>query len=548
MSAGLAKETVVEDRGQWITGSSSSAALPERAASTSATIFELAAHPAAVSEKPISARWVYGCLSFAGVSFLLLHLCDMNFCDPDMWHEMALFRETLIEGWVPAQDRFSYTPTLDRVIHHEWGSGAIFYAVANAFGAPGVMFLKYGLVAAVLYGCSLCARWRGAGAACFLTFAPAMALFSSYGFTTIRAQVFTLLMLTIMLCFLEIDRRGSRWWIACWLPLHVIWLNLHAGFVVGSGLMALHACEQIIRRRPFWHFVPVGMTLAILVLVNPYGTEYLPYLLHGLTMARPLIVEWNPLWRHDTRVFILFLVSLAPVAYAARQLGSQRLAGIVVLLATAFAAARHTRHLSLYCVVWTCYVPAMLQQTRLGALVEQIFARHGRFIAQCSMIASVACLFPVVMAAPWRLVIPSTNEHARQGLVCYPVGAVQYLHDSQFRGNLMTPFEVGGYVMWKLHPQAKVSLDGRYEVAYQDGLLEEHLSLYAAKPGWQNILSKYPTDAVLVPSLSRLATVMPSMEGWNRVYHDGVYEVYARPGFFLAATTLNCSPAHASIP
>jgi hypothetical protein len=131
------------------------------------------------------------------------------------------------------------------------------------------------------------------------------------------------------------------------------------------------------------------------------------------------------------------------------------------------------------------------------------------------------------------LTIPSTNDDATRGLICYPVGAVQYLEDADFQGNLMLPFEVGGYTMWKLFPKAKVSLDGRYEVAYQPGLLEEHLRLFRAQRGWQALLTKYPTDAVIIPCLCRLSAAMPTMIGWNRVYCDGVYEVYTRPGYVL---------------
>ncbi len=496
----------------------------------------------------IDPRWVYASAVVAALSFLLLHICEMNFCDPDIWHEMSLFRQALLEGQVPTEDRFAYTPTVSPSIHHEWGSGAIFYAIATSFGASGIMVLKCALVAGVLSGCYWCALRRGVSPAVFLTVAPAMALFSSYGFTTIRAQVFTLLLLAIMLCFLEIDQRGRRWWIAAWLPLHVVWLNVHAGFVVGSGLMAIHACEQIIRRRPFWHFVPIGAALAALTFVNPYGAQYLPYLMHGLTMARPLIVEWNPLWPHDTSVFFMFLLSLVPIGYAMKRIGIQRMTGILVLAATAYAAVRHTRHLSLYCVVWTCYVPGYLQQTRVGRLIEEAFARYGRVVTLVSTAIAIVCFCRAIPATPWQLIIPTTNAHAQQGLVCYPAGAVQYLKACDFRGNVMLPFEVGGYAMWKLHPNAKVSIDGRYEVAYQPGVLEEHLLLFGAKRGWQDVLTKYPTDAVIVPSLSRLSVAMPTMIGWNRAYHDGVYEVYTRPGFSLSTNQKIDSAFSGSIP
>lgn len=488
----------------------------------------------ALSSEQIGRQWVSISSTIAVVSFLLLHICDMNFCDPDMWHEMSLFREALVEGRVPTEDRFAYTPTVSPSIHHEWGSGAIFYGVWTSVGGPGIMALKYALVITVVSLCYWCARSRGASTAVFKTVVPAITLFSSYGFTTIRAQVFTLALLALMLCLLELDRRGNRWWILFWLPLHVFWLNVHAGFVVGSGLMALHAIEQIVRRQPFWHFVPIGMALASLILVNPYGTDYVPYLMHGLTMARPLIVEWNPLWQHDSKVFTLFLLSLIPIGYSIRQLGLQRMVGLVLLAASAYAALKHTRHLSIYCVVWTCYVPGYLQQTKFGSMIDRFFEQYGRTVAQTSILVTLLCLCRIIPTEPWRLNFPSSNEDSDLGLVCYPVGAVKHLKETGFHGNVMLPFEVGGYAMWNLFPQAKVSIDGRYEVAYQPGILEEHLRLFAAKDGWQAILDKYPTDTVLVPTRSKLAKQMPEQSSWFKQFDDGVYQVYSRAAASVA--------------
>ena len=85
------------------------------------------------STEIINPRWVNLSAALAAASLLLLHICEMNFCDPDMWHEMSLFRQTLIEGSVPTEDRFAYTPTVSPSIHHEWGAGAIFYAVLTTF-------------------------------------------------------------------------------------------------------------------------------------------------------------------------------------------------------------------------------------------------------------------------------------------------------------------------------------------------------------------------------------------------------------------------------
>jgi hypothetical protein len=482
----------------------------------------------AARTQEINPRWVYWSAGLAAVGFLMLMIANMNFCDPDVWHEMSLFREALAEGRVPTEDHFAYTPTVSPSIHHEWGTGAILYAVMTTFGGPGMMILKYSLVAAVAGLCYWCARRRGASAATFLWVAPAMAPFASYGFATIRAQLFTLAFLAGLLCLLEIDRRGKRWWIAVWLPMYVVWLNLHAGFAVGAVLLGLYACEQAARRQPFWHLVPVGAAMAGLVFVNPYGVSYVPYLLHGLTMDRPLIVEWQPLWRHDARVFVMFVASLLPIGYAIRQVGLPKLGGILLLAATAYAALRHTRHLSLYCVVWACYVPGYLQMTNVGAAIDRTYRLYGRLVMQASAVVAILCLGRSIPNQPWRMTMPASLEDAKGGGMCYPIGAIQFLDESGFRGNLMLPFETGGYAIWKLDPKVKVSIDGRYEVAYQSGVLEDHVLLYEAQSGWRNVLTKYPTDALIVPSPTPLAAAMPSLDGWKKAYDDGIFAVYVR--------------------
>jgi hypothetical protein len=418
-------------------------------------------------------------------------------------------------------------------VHHEWGAGVILYTVASLAGAGGIMLLKYALTVGVAGACCWCARRRGASWAVILTLMPPIILSGCYGFTTIRAQLFTMQLLAVMLCFLELDQAGRRWWIAAWLPLHVLWLNVHAGFIVGVGLMALHAGEMLVRRRPWVHFVPVGMALAALVLVNPYGQEYLPYLLHGLTMARPMIIEWRPLWEHDLATFCVFSMSVLLVVYAGAQLGVRRLSGIVLLAATAYAAARHTRHLSLYYVAWLCYVPGYLQQTSLGATLETLWQRRARLIVAGSLFVAALCLVRVLPRAPWQMYLPVTAADEETGRPMYPAGAVDYLARAGFRGNLMVPFVPGGFVMWKLHPDVKVSLDGRYEVAYQHGILEENEAFYQASADWRAMLARYPTDAILVPRRCPLAAVMPEADGWQRTYRDAAYDIYARIGLGL---------------
>jgi hypothetical protein len=54
--------------------------------------------------------------------------------DLDMFHEMALFRQSLAIGRIPLEDTFSYVPTVKPLIHYEWGTGALLYLVTVSCG------------------------------------------------------------------------------------------------------------------------------------------------------------------------------------------------------------------------------------------------------------------------------------------------------------------------------------------------------------------------------------------------------------------------------
>lgn len=100
----------------------------------------------------------------------------------------------------------------------------------------------------------------------------------------------------------------------------------------------------------------------------------------------------------------------------------------------------------------------------------------------------------------------------------------------------MVPFTAGAYVSWKLYPAVRVSLDERYEVAYPTQWIEEVVAFYNADPGWETTLTRYATDAVLVPWYSELNDLLgdaPDYAGgrlWRCVYRDDAFSIFVREG------------------
>jgi hypothetical protein len=453
-----------------------------------------------------------------------------NFVDPDMWHGMALVRESLRLGHIVREDLFAYTPTIAPVVHHEWAAAMVVYLVSTSFGLAGLNALRWLLTLGIGVGAFRVARSGGATLPVVTALAPIAIFLGWLGLTAIRAQMFSLLLLVVLLAFLEADRRGGRRWIAPWLVLYVIWLNCHGGFVVGLILLAVHGVEQLARREPVKHLVVVVAACIALIGLNPWGLRYYTYLRHALVLDRSLVTEWLPLWQAAPATVPAFAVSVLVAAYALRARGLTACAGWALVAVTAAAALRHERHLSLYAVVWFCTVPAWVEQTGVGARLRAAWARPV-LVATCWACVLVAGLAATSARRSFTLNLPANpGDHPT---ILYPVGAVSYLEDRGFRGNVMVPFNMGAYVTWRLHPAVKVSFDGRYEAAYPPEALGENVTFYARLAGWETVLHRYPTDLVLVPRRRPVAGALRSAGRWSLVYRDDAYELYARPGLYM---------------
>lgn len=442
--------------------------------------------------------------------------------DLDMWHEMALIRESLAAGHLLRQDRFAYTPTVSPMVDHEWGAGAILYGLAAVGGSWPVVALKYLLALATAGLAFLCARRRGASWEALGLLTPlAMPLFG-LGCGTLRAHAYSFLFVALLLWFLELDSGGNRRWIPAWVLLFVVWANIHGGCIMGIVVLGLYWVEQVARRRPHLHILgTIALSFAAMA-VNPFGLAYYRHMWETLRMPRPEIAEWWPVWRGAPGYVTLFWITLAIAGAAVVKRGPRAARGALILAAMAAGTILHIRVVPLYAVVWAAYVPAWVSATPASAWIGRLFRWREAATAVC-VIGTMFFGVMVVAIGAWRLTVPGD---------LFPVGAVQYLAEQKLHGNVMTPFDQGAYVTWRLFPAVKVSLDSRYDIAFPPALADESFRFYRAEPGWRETLTKYPTDLVLTLRTAPLARQMPST-GWRRVYADKWFELYARPGLDL---------------
>jgi len=490
-------------------------------------------------------RALSGAVAFGLGALFFERLSQQTGFDPDGFHQMALFREWLRTGTLPLQDTFAFTHTVVPAVHHEWGAGALLYGIATTLGGPGIMLFRWLVSAAVALVATTVAR-RRAPAVVVAFCAPIAILLGQLAFTTIRAGLYTMLFLAVVLAEIDRDRDDPRprRFLLIVLPILALWINLHGGWVVGVAAVALHALEQLLRRRPAGHLIAVVVATPALMALTPYGRAYYVGWWRSITFPRDRIAEWAPLIRSSYVIGLCaFGLAVLFVVYAVARRGLRGLPGLAFVVAAAWAAWRHERHVALFALAWFSAVPGYLAATPLGDLLESAVARRrvATTLIVTSVAVGVALLFVALPRQPFRLRIPAQGEGREKtgdlpaGVVVYPAGAVAYLADAGFHGKLVTSFINGGFVLWKLHPAVRVSFDGRYEAAYAPEVLEEDQTIHHARTGWAEVLGRYSPDAVLVARTEPLADALPGRSGLGRVYRDDAYEVWARPALGLPA-------------
>jgi hypothetical protein len=116
----------------------------------------------------------------------------------------------------------------------------------------------------------------------------------------------------------------------------------------------------------------------------------------------------------------------------------------------------------------------------------------------------------------------------RYGRLDYPVDAVEFLRHSGLRGNVAMPFEWGEYAIWKLSPDSRVFIDGRFETVYPRAVIDDYFAFMHGEPGWERLLDAYPTDIVVVQRWRAIHPRLFTRGDLTYVYSDPASLVFVR--------------------
>lgn len=381
-----------------------------------------------------------------------------NAADYDLWGYLTFGRLFWTADGFPYQDIFAYVPTKEVWVYHEWLTGVLYFPIYQSLGEAGLQLLKYALGIMTAGSIYLASRKRGAGPlASVIGLLTAHYLFS-IGYKPVRAQVFTFFFYVLTIYILESAKREERWGYLWWLiPIQVLWCNFHDGFVAGLGIIGLYTLGEALSHRRFWPYAKVLVFSCLATLINPYGVKYWGYIIEAISMPRPEIMELlsvymaikKGLYVHNVLYFLsFFLFSFLLVLWYRKR----DLTDILVLGATAFLSFRHIRHIALFMLSYTIYLPVIFStfwEVFKGHPWKIAFRRHldeNRLMLLVAIL-TVFLTYRFLSGSPFDIrTRPSQDVQGKH--LRYPIGAVEYMKAHNLTGNVLLYFDWGEFIIW----------------------------------------------------------------------------------------------------
>ena len=471
--------------------------------------------------------------------------------DPDLFGHVRFGQDILAAGGaVHAADPYSFAS--DRAwINHEWLSEAAMFASYAWGGNAGLVALKLMLLGAMIAAVVVVLR-RSDVPSSSLDLLLGLLIVTTFPQTNhVRPQLFSLALFAWLLATLVAAR--ARPYLLLWtIPLLAVWVDVHGGWIVGAGTLALWTAIGLVPQGPVKDKIfraAVTAAALLITLFNPYGAGMWAFLRATVGFGRADITDWQPVFVLGSAYAMLWtltaIAATVGIWFALRQerdastsSGSSRASSrdegvsrasrdwqsIALVAFFAVASFRVSRLQSFFTIA-----TVMLVGPHVAAAWQRASTRRSPRVP--SRLAA-----GIVMAIALAAVIGGATASARN-LACirmeeqlFPEPDVaRIVADRQLRGRMLTWFDWGEYAIWYFAPGITVSMDGRRETVYSDEAINRHLTFYTSPEDRQAVLDSLQPDYVWVPSRLEVTSRLVA-DGWHPVFAGPISTLLSRSG------------------
>ena len=433
-------------------------------------------------------------------------------------------------GVIPKSDPYSYTRSGEPWIAHEWLSEIIIYYIYRG----GDYYLLIPVFAAIITLSFYLVYLRSSGnyyVAGFLTLFSSLSSAPTWG---VRPQTITVLFTALFLYVLDVYRVKKRFWTLAALPvLIVLWVNLHGGYIIGLALIGIYVIAEtihiiigffrkdIISLRIVVSLIITFISCVVASLLNPNYHEILSYPFKTIISPSMMqfIQEWFTPDFHQLEWIPLAILILALIAIPTIFKKPTKLVGLLLVLVFTFASFRSMRFSPMLALVAIPFLADQMvgvlncQPKRISAVpFKQIY---NAFIVL--LLCSIVGVYTISIYQKQPLIETSS----------FPKGAVDWIKINKPKGNIYNTYGWGGYLIWHLHPDYPIYIDGRADL-YGDSFIYSYINIYTGQTEFVEYFSRQGVNIALVEPGSGLSSKLISSPEWKLVYTDSLSNLYIR--------------------
>ena len=354
----------------------------------------------------------------------------------------------------------------------------------------------------------------------FLSFLPVYNQF----LLGLRSQIITIVGLVIAYYLCLTQRNYKRGLLLSFL-LFVFWANMHGGFPIGLVIFVAALINALIEK----DYKNVKYFLSLLIvgffgsLINPFGISLYSWTFkHFQIPLNTMIAEWTvpgiiPMMIIAVVTFIIAIVILS-VPH------KRKFFWLLLLVMFSYLSLSANRNIVLFSLT-VVLLTADYGYTWFIRLEKNWKIRRA---------VNIGIIIGIVITGYILInrnigVITNSNRHCNNEFSSYPCDAIDYLLENPIAiKNIFAPYEWGGYLEWKL-PHYKYFTDGRmvvWDSPEGESPYFTNLKIIQAQDGYQDILDRYNTQALLIPSGSFLDLDIQNIKSWREIYRDNLSVIY----------------------
>ena len=443
--------------------------------------------------------------------------------DGDLPKHLTVGHVILDTRSIPTVDVYSHTKPDAETVPFEWLSQTAFAAADRLGGFDGIV-----LLAAVVIAVPFVIVYRlGIRNGASVGWTVALVLLGAAASTihwAARPHLFSWLFTAIWLSLLEGLRRGRRHQVWVIVPLTVLWVNFHGGFMVGLVLVAVYMIGALIeqRRSPDSESGQIARHLGLVLLasgaaslINPVGVRMAlhPFVhLLGDDFIFGVIREFDSPDFHNPVIWPFLAMILISVVLRFRW------SATTVQLAVFWTAAGlySLRFIPFYALVM---VPLMAEaislrsgsRLRTGARLQE-FAGLER-----AVVGGTLSVVILVLAGFTLLSTPGSRFEFSNSV--FPIAALQALDGQPPGERVFNEFVWGGYLAYCCHPEIPVFIDGQVDY-YGGEITADYVEAIDGGEAWRSVFDRHSIDWVLISPDAALAQVLVEADDWAETYRD----------------------------